>query len=525
VTAEPTWTPAPRGGLIPLHPYGFGTILGKSFSALRGNPRVLLGFAMVVQLVSSLIATAVIGAVGFATFSRLDTVPSYSDDFEVILAGSAFITGAVALIVSLLLAVLGVIVQGIVVGEVAHAALGERATLGMLWRRLRPSLWRLIGYNALIFAAVLVVTAVAVGVVIGLAVVQAHPALTIVLAILLLLGGIVLYAFLGTKLFVVASAIILERTTVTGGIARSWRLTRGRFWATFGVIAIISVVMNTAASVVGMPFSFLGSAFTSVFAPTGDSEVAAVIGGIVMVVASQVVTFVVASITVVVQATSSVLVYIDARMRREGIDLRMQRYLERRDAGERELEDPYAYDPDAVAPVRAPEPWQIPGGVPPYPYGGAPGYPQPGYGDQPGYGQPPAGYPAAPGYGQQQGYGEPVPPQQGAQQQWPQSGPAAGGVPYAQGPYAQGQYPQAPYPQAQHPPAPQPSEPQQPPFTPPQPPAPPAPPQPGQPGSPEGPASPPAPPGRPEAPEQPPTPPEREGKDGWAPPPGSGNDT
>ena len=47
MTAYPAWTPASRPGIIPLHPLTFGTILGRSFAALRQNPRVLLGFALV----------------------------------------------------------------------------------------------------------------------------------------------------------------------------------------------------------------------------------------------------------------------------------------------------------------------------------------------------------------------------------------------------------------------------------------------------------------------------------------------
>ena len=44
MTSYPQWTPASRPGIIPLHPLTFGTILGRSFAALRHNPKVLLGF-------------------------------------------------------------------------------------------------------------------------------------------------------------------------------------------------------------------------------------------------------------------------------------------------------------------------------------------------------------------------------------------------------------------------------------------------------------------------------------------------
>ena len=47
MTSYPQWTPASRPGIIPLHPLTFGTILGRSFAALRHNPKVLLGFGLV----------------------------------------------------------------------------------------------------------------------------------------------------------------------------------------------------------------------------------------------------------------------------------------------------------------------------------------------------------------------------------------------------------------------------------------------------------------------------------------------
>ena len=63
MTAYPAWTPASRPGIVPLHPLSFGTILGRSFVALRQNPRVLLGFALVVQTVAYLLVLAAIGGV------------------------------------------------------------------------------------------------------------------------------------------------------------------------------------------------------------------------------------------------------------------------------------------------------------------------------------------------------------------------------------------------------------------------------------------------------------------------------
>src|SRR6478752_9910330 len=79
-----TWTPAPKKGIIPLHPLSFGTILGRAFAALRHNPRVLFGFAVVVQLIVVLVTAALMGVVLFTTFSRLETLTPASPDFEAV---------------------------------------------------------------------------------------------------------------------------------------------------------------------------------------------------------------------------------------------------------------------------------------------------------------------------------------------------------------------------------------------------------------------------------------------------------
>ena len=51
------------------------------------------------------------------------------------LAGSIAITAIAGIVLGLAAGALGVIVQGIVVSEVAHAALAEKLTLGGLWQR------------------------------------------------------------------------------------------------------------------------------------------------------------------------------------------------------------------------------------------------------------------------------------------------------------------------------------------------------------------------------------------------------
>lgn len=339
MTAYPTWTPAPRPGIIPLHPLTFGVILGRSFTALRQNPKVLLGFALVVQTLGLLLATAGIVAVGFATFGRLASIEPGTDEFTTVMAGSIAISGATALVLSLAGGALGVIVQGIVVSEVAHAVVAEKQTLGMLWTRVKPAAWRLIGYTVLVALLVTVVVGVLVTgfVLLSLAI----GPWTILLAVLLGLSAIPLGLWLSTKLLLVPATLVLEHATIFGAIARSWRLTRGRFWSTLGIIVIISISFSVLAQVVSVPFSFLTSGLTTIFTPTGAPEPGAIIAILAGSLLTQAVVLLIQTIAMIVQSTAGALVYIDCRMRHEGLDLDLSSYVDRRDAGVRDLPDPY----------------------------------------------------------------------------------------------------------------------------------------------------------------------------------------
>lgn len=441
MTAYPAWTPASRPGIIPLHPLPFGTILGRSFSALRQNPRVLLGFALIVQTLAYVIVLAAVAGVAFLSFSRLDTLRPGTEEFDAVLAGSTAITLVVGLVLGLAAGALSVIVQGIVVTEVAHAAVAEKLTLGGLWRQVKPVVWRLIGYAFLVILAV--VAAIAVVAVAIFSVAMAAGPAAIALTLLVILAAIPLTWWLMVKLLLVPAAIILEHATIGRALARSWTLTRRRFWPTLGVIFLISVVFGFVAQVISVPFSFLSGGLSTIIAPTGATEPSAIIAMIVAGLLTQVVTLLIQSVAVVVQATATAIIYIDCRMRHEGLDLDLLAYVEKRDAGAVDLPDPYRQNVGRVVAPRlvggyAPAPGYAPGYA-------AQGYPAPAY--APGYAATAPGYPPAPAYAQ--------PAAQPPYGQAPAYGQTSYGVPAGLPPYAQTPYgppttqpPYAPTPQA-----------------------------------------------------------------------------
>ena len=401
-----TWTPAPKKGIIPLHPLTFGMLLGRSFAALRHNPKVLFGFGVVIQLVVIVVSATVMAFVFVATFTRLISVSPASEDFEAILAGTVAMNLVAGAAVGLASVAFTALMQGVVAAEIGYAAIGVKATLGTLWRRMTPAFWRLVAFSSLfvlfVFGMILLVIAIVAAFVAGGA--GGAPELigvVILLVVLLALGSVPLVIWLSTKLLLVPSILVLERATFRDALVRSWRLTRGRFWVAFGVTALIGVIMGLAMQVVGIPVSLVSGLLGSVIAPTGSSDPAAVMGFVFTLLAPQVLLLVIQAISVVVQSTGGVLVYLDCRMRYEGLDQTLISHVERRDAGwtDEQLGDPFAVDPARAVTSAPPQP-RAPAAATPYP---AQGYPAQAYPAQPypaaqAYPGSAAAYPGAPAY-------------------------------------------------------------------------------------------------------------------------------
>ncbi|MFS0893324.1 glycerophosphoryl diester phosphodiesterase membrane domain-containing protein [Microbacterium sp. 179-I 3D3 NHS] len=361
-----TWTPAPKKGVIPLHPLTFGMLLGKAFAALRHNPKVLFGFAVVIQLVVVIATAGIMGVVLFTTFSRLSTVSPASPDFEAVLAGTIAINAIAGILLGLASIAFTAMMQGVVAAEIGFASVGVKASLRMLWRRMAPAFWRLAGFASLAVIAVFgvfTVVALIIGAFIagGLGGTVEMVGLIVLVVLLVAAAFIPLSIWLSTKLMLVPSILVLERARLRDALVRSWRLTRGRFWVAFGVAFLISAIMGLAMQVVSLPVAMLSSLLGSVVAPTGAVEPGAVIAFVVTLLAPQVLVLVLQAITLVVQSTGAALVYLDCRMRYEGLDQTLIAHVERRELGwsDDQLGDPFAVDPSRAV-SSAPPPRQLP---------------------------------------------------------------------------------------------------------------------------------------------------------------------
>ncbi|MCD1571770.1 hypothetical protein [Agromyces mediolanus] len=334
---QPGWTPPPKPGLLPLRPLGFGTLMWAPFRTLRRNPGPVLGSGLIVQLVVALTTVGAFVPFFFAMTARLGSASVADQDAITAGAVGGFL---LLMLIPMALSIVGsAFLQGIMVVEVASSTLGERLRFGELWRRTARRIWPLIGWTLLVAIAVVVaiLAVVLLGVLVGVGFASVTSGgvggivATVLIVGVVALGVVALGVWLAVKLSLVPSVIVMEHVGVGRAIARSWQLTNGYFWRTFGVEALVAVILYFAAQLVTTPVTLIGGIIAGLIDPTGTGSGA---GAIIAVYAiSMVLSLVIGAVTAVVQSAVVAVVYLDLRMRKEGLDLVLQRHVELREAG------------------------------------------------------------------------------------------------------------------------------------------------------------------------------------------------
>ena len=323
------YVPPPRRGLIPLHPLSFGQLLGASFGVIRWNPRATVLPALVVSVVQSALTYGLTAGIGLSAVDRLARATG-EDDRNAILAGAIGLGGAGFLALLAVSVFGGALLQGMIVTVVARGAVGERPTARQAFRVALRRFWPLVGFALLLSALQLVAIVVLALVVVGVAL--TGTAGVVVAVILGILGGIgfaVAYGFFAVKLVTVPSTIVLERRGVFSSISRSWVLMRAAFWRSFGLLVLVAALVSVAAQIVSFPFSIIGGALGGLLFPNAGDDVQGTVSTLLITtIPSLIATSIVTGLGQIAQVASIVLVYLDRRMRREGLDLELQRFTE-----------------------------------------------------------------------------------------------------------------------------------------------------------------------------------------------------
>ncbi|MCS5722069.1 glycerophosphoryl diester phosphodiesterase membrane domain-containing protein [Herbiconiux sp. CPCC 203407] len=332
------WAPPPKPGLIPLRPLGFGTLLAAPFQVVRRNPKATFGSGLIVQLLVVVATVVFVGAA--AVWAGARAASAAGSDLDAIEAGNVAII-LVSVLVPLALSLFAsALLQAVLVLEVARATLGEKRRLGELWKAAFRRILPLTGWFALIALAVVIVLGIVVGlIVIATVTGPAGIAVAVIGIVLIGLATIAASVWLGTKLALVPSVIVLERLGVGAAMRRSWSLTRGHFWRTFGVIALVSLILNFASQLLSTPFSFLIPIVAALIDPNNSGT--GIVAIIVLYFVFLAFTIIISALAAVVQAATVAVVYLDLRMRTEGLDIELTRFVESRQDGDESWPDPY----------------------------------------------------------------------------------------------------------------------------------------------------------------------------------------
>ncbi|WP_461022568.1 glycerophosphoryl diester phosphodiesterase membrane domain-containing protein [Thalassiella azotivora] len=312
--------PVLRPGIVPLRPLGLGELYDGAFQALRTNPRTMLGVTAVVVLVMGVVDLLVSLAMvdnlrGLLLLDPADpeSVPEVQ---ELLTALGALGAGS---LVSFVVSLLGIaVITGVLTLAVSQAVLGRRPPLPEVWARARGRIPALVGLTVLTTLAT--ATVAVLPLLPGLVLVFLEPVSGALLLVVGVLGALAAGAWLYTRLALASPVLMLEGTGVTGAIRRSWQLTRGSFWRVLGILLLTAVLTAVAVAVVAGPFQlvavFLGSQ------SPGDPVAAAGLSPLQLVLQS---VGQVAASTVVYPFSAAVaaLLYVDLRMRREGLDVQL----------------------------------------------------------------------------------------------------------------------------------------------------------------------------------------------------------
>ncbi|WP_410590717.1 hypothetical protein [Amycolatopsis sp. lyj-23] len=295
---QPRWNPHGLGkpGVIALRPLNIGDILDGAITAIRRHPLLILGIGAVASVITAAIGF-VVSKFAFGELQGLaKTVqlgPATTDeelrnavfgtfgDFFLVLISSTLVS-------TLLLTV----TTGLMAAVMGRAALGREVTFGIAWSEVQPRLLPLLGV-AFVYAL-----------------------LSTIGVMLCIIPGVLVWVFWALA----APALVLERGTFREAFARSVKLVGGAFWRVLGVLLLARIIEGVFENIISLPFSVGSGAFSQMFNP--GKVVVPSTGDLLLQSAGQIIA---GTIAIPFVALVTVIVYLDQRMRREGMDIELAR--------------------------------------------------------------------------------------------------------------------------------------------------------------------------------------------------------
>lgn len=316
-----------KPGIIPLRPLSIGDIYQGAFAAIKTNARTMFGFT------AALLGVALVISVGI-NYAIINLVlPNYLSPSSPYAAVFTSLSGSFSQLGGTLLQVLAtVLLSGLIVVAVSRSVLGRVASSKEVWERTKSKFLPLIGLN--IITSIISGLMMIIGIVVFFALLASAAStaktdreflqdlgVSLVGLLILMVISALVSSYLSIKFSVASPAMVLENLGVFAAIGRSWSLTRGNFWRLFGINILTAIITSMVAGI----FVGIADALGAIFIVVGSSSPEDVIASlnttyILIMVMSTIAQLLILPFTSSVNA----LLYIDLRMRKEGLDVELR---------------------------------------------------------------------------------------------------------------------------------------------------------------------------------------------------------
>lgn len=316
-----------KPGIIPLRPLSIGDIYQGAFAAIKTNARTMFGFTAALLGVVLVISIAT----NYAIINLV--LPNYLSPNSPYAAAFTSLSGSFSQLGGSLLQVLAtVLLSGLIVVAVSRSVLGRVASSKEVWERTKSKFLPLIGLNIItsIISGLMMIIGIAVFFVLLASVASTAKTetelfqglgITLVGLLILMVISALVSSYLSIKFSVASPAMVLENLGVFAAIGRSWSLTRGNFWRLFGINILTAIITSMVAGI----FGGIAGALGAIFVVVGSSSPEDIIASLNT---TYILTMVMSTIAqlLILPFTSSVnaLLYIDLRMRKEGLDVELR---------------------------------------------------------------------------------------------------------------------------------------------------------------------------------------------------------
>lgn len=311
--AGPAWgPPVHKPGVVALRPLRLGDFFDGAFQTIRRNPKAMVGLAAVVSTAALIVPALVTLAVAASGDLTAGSASTSTDPFTAL---QSQISSALVLtyVGTLFGALANTVLNGLLVQVVSEAVLGRKTTAGQAWAATRGRMLPLVGLALL--GSLLSILGFGVAAGIGLAVgLAAGPIAGIAVGVLLGIAAGVLYLYLSVRFFGLASpALVLEGTGIVASLRRASQLSKDDRWRIFGIYLLAGLAAGVAGQVLAVPLGLLGGLAPLLFPGT--------VGALAVVFSSYLSQILVGAITTPFLSAVVALLYVDQRIRKEGLDV------------------------------------------------------------------------------------------------------------------------------------------------------------------------------------------------------------